>query len=344
MVDMATKAYNRLELDAHRRRAISTHGNILARALDYEGSISVYETLLNEAPNDMLVRGNLGALYQAVGRLNEARQHLDVTVRLQREQGDYRGELISLNNVIPIDLVQDERGCVELRLKRIEELYNILGDQNLYRYISLRNRALHMHRHGSLLEAYHMISEAFECDHTRIDAMAMRVAMAAYLGFLDEAERELVALRQSPHTLESQSFMIYAELATRCGHALHDSSYSGDTSTLLKEIKDAQDAPYSCLAKLLFLMLATQAESLARAEFTLWVGPQGLWARSGSQQQDVDLRRSSISRQLLRTLIAHHQSGSHEPCAIQTLFEAAWPEQVWNLSAYSSPHRDAQVA
>ena len=52
----------------------------------------------------------------------------------------------------------------------------------------------------------------------------------------------------------------------------------------------------------------------------------------------VDLRRGKISRDLLLALLDHHDAHPGEPCAVSTLFDAAWPGEVWNLSARAKLH------
>lgn len=335
---IAQRAYLDLGLEMHAQDALSMLASLHALAWDYEEAERAFDTLVTQDDTGVTVWINLGAVCTALGRHQKARRCLEHVLDMISSVPNDRSELSALNNLISVDLFEEKRELAEVHMARLDDLYDTLGSKLKSRALSLLNHAFYAQKYTTLLDSYHMLSEVLQEDPHQCDALAMRSAIASYQGDLTRAEHDLNTLRQP--TIK-KAYLIaewtrYAECALALGHIIH-AHESHRLEPLRVELDSMLTTTYSCLLQACHSDLNARVSKLLDPESMLRVHPEGLHARRGTCDM-LDLSRSHVTRKLLLTLVAHHRAHSGDPCAIQTLFGAAWPEQVWNLSARTRLH------
>jgi len=308
----------------------------------YAESAQLYEDILARHPGaNSSVRTNLGAVYSALGDAERARAHLTKAAAQARQEHDWAGELITLNNLMTVELSAERLEHAQQCTERIEQLYALLETpEHEYSSLTHCNRALHAMKLGSLVEAYHAAQKGLSGPHVFEPAWSLNIAVLAILGRIEDAERvrdewlsSLETHECSEHHMHRQA---YTEFALRYGRIM-DAKGPGAVE-LHRELKGYDRARLGCWMGAMFSDLKARLERLEAVEHVLFVSPDLTFARTGAVGEAIDLRRSTVLRALLGALTAHHLERPGEVCPTERLFEAAWPHHAWNLSARARLH------
>ncbi len=336
MAEQARQAYEAYGKPHQVESALAALGTLYVKERDYAKAATIFDELVTKNPESVAMRSNLGAVYSELGDAKRALPHLEIVIEETRKHNHARSELIALNNLTTIELYEDKRAQAEAQFKRLGDLYEVLGSKHQYRLLTLLNKALYALKYGSLLDAYHFLSQGLTIDAKNEDVLAMRACVAAYLGEFSEASemQELLQKVRAPGL--SSHHEVHVSFGIRCGRLMHDRSE--DVAALLEQVEAHDREGQGCLIRALFDDLAQRVAFMMRDDHILKIGHEFKWAQVGVSEQKLDLSRSFVSRQLLGALITQHQDTPGSVCSIEVLFDAAWPGQVWNTSARTRLH------
>lgn len=326
--------------DAQLPYAMSVLATIHARQNNYELARTLLEDATRLEPDASTWWINLGAVHLELGEGADARRCFEHALTLPALKAPLNLELIVLNNIVVLDLLEDDEERARARIERIHWIHNAIGGYKHHLDIYLCNQALYGMRHASLLEAYHLISEAVEIAPEDASLVALECAITSYLGDIAEAKRSFDALscEEMNEKFQVAEYRAFAANALALG-SITSGAATGSVEDLAREIFDKDTSHLPCLLQAFYQDMRARLSALTSPKQVIRIHPEGKHVSIDALGVSVDLSQSSVTRCLLLKLIEHHQTGhSGEPCAVEDLFEAAWPDQVWNLSARTRLH------
>lgn len=331
--------------DADRALSISARGvlgSLLYICGENAEAVTLFEELRREDPNNPATPNNLGLAYSALGQRARARRHLQDYLEYNREAGQARRELIALNNIIALDLSEDNLDSADHHIACINELYERSGHELELEPLFPLTKGLYMLATDQPEQAFTSFSQTLTPFNigARIRALALLCVAAALTARGDELEQNLARLEEIEVSLPTNKGLALALALAKTAANVSAAITTPETA----RVQAARDAVATFCDRPMNELYETAANAMSRrlarlhtTPPTLAVSADARWAWR-EQLGYVDFRRAKISRDLLLALLDHHDTHPGEPCEISTLFDAAWPGELWSLSARAKLH------